>query len=264
MQGFFSTIQMRILGALALLMAMITMGSYATYNFERVEFLNPIPASITVQGEGEMLAVPDVGQFSFSVNAAGTDASEAQELSGTKINEILSYLKEQGVEDKDVKTQNYNLYPKWRFEERTCLPGNSFCPPGEQVQDGFEVTQTVMVKVRDTDQSGAIIAGVGDRGATNISNLNFMVDDVEALKAEARAIAIIDARQKAALLAQQLGVQVVRLQYYFEGGDTHNHSHEDRFMAFDEMEAQSSFADARMPVGEESVNVEVTITYEVR
>lgn len=252
------------MGALLLLMAVVALGSYAALNFERLTFINPTPAIITVSGEGEVNVVPDVGSFSFSVNAEGKDAAEAQEESGTKINAILAYLKEQGIEDKDVKTQNYNLYPKWRYEERVCSGFNSYCPPGERVQDGFQVSQSVSVKVRDTDKAGNIIAGVGERGATNISSLNFSVDDVDALQAEARAAAITDAKAKAAILADQLNVRLVRIVSFNEngGGYYSPRSYEKSFMAMDAME--ESFDGAELPVGENTTTETVSITYEIR
>ena len=261
MGEYFKTAPMRILGSLLLFMALIALGSYAKLNFAKIEFINPSPATISVSGEGEVLAVPDIGQFSFSVNAEGDDAAKAQEESGTKINAILAYLKELSIEDKDVKTQNYNLYPKWRYEERLCLT-NSYCPPGDRVQDGFEVSQTVSVKVRDTKTAGVIIAGVGDKGATNISNLNFTIDDVDALRAEAREAAIKDAEEKAGLLADQLGVQVVRLINYNEGGGYQSYA-ETRTMSFDSAK-EVGFGGPELPVGEQSTKVQVTITYEVR
>lgn len=263
-EGFFNTKQMRLLGGLTLLMALIAMGSYATLNFEKVGFLNPVPATISVSGEGEVFAPADIGQFSFSVNAEGESASEAQEESGTKINDIIAYLKEQGIEDKDIKTQNYNLYPKWRYEERVCA-FNSYCPPGERVQDGFEATQSVTVRVRDTKMAGAIVAGVGERGATNISGLNFTIDDVETLREEARALAIEDAKTKAQVLAEQLGVSVVRLASYYEngGGYPEPYYFEAKAMAMDSAE-EGGFGGAEMPVGENSTKVTVNVTYEVR
>lgn len=258
---FFKSTPMRVLGALTLLMVLIALASYAQLNFARVDYANLNPATISVTGEGEVLAVPDIGQFSFSVTAEGDDAATAQEASGTKINNILAYLKEQGIEEKDIKTQNYNLYPRWRYEERLC-PAGSYCPPGERVQDGFKVSQTVSVKVRDTKAAGSIIAGVGERGATNISSLNFTIDDVDALKAEAREAAIKDAEEKGALLAEQLGVRVVRILSYNEGGYAQPYL-ETRAMSLDSAEA-AGFGGSELPMGEESTKVQVTITYEIR
>jgi len=263
-KSFFQTAHIRTLSALTLLMLLLALGSYAMLNFEKVNFINPMPATVSVSGEGEVLAVPDIGQFSFSVNAVADDAAAAQAESGTKINTILAYLKDQGIEDKDIKTQNYNLYPRYRYEERICVSGNSYCPPGERVADGFEVSQTVSVKIRQTDASGNIIAGVGEREATNISSLNFMIDDTDALKAEARALAIQDAQAKAEVLAGQLGVRIVRMTDYSENGGSYQPYYYKEQAMNSAMDEASDFAGADMPVGEDSTTVQVSITYEVK
>lgn len=244
-------------------MAVIALGSVAMLNFEKIDQVDLNPAVISVTGEGEVLAVPDIGQFSFSVNAEGETASQAQEESGTKINDILAYLKEQGIEDKDIKTQGYNLYPRYRWEEQIC-PVGTICRGGEQVQDGFEVSQTVSVKVRDTERAGELITGVGERGATNISRLNFTIDDVDALQAEARAKAIADAQEKAAILTEQLGVRIIGIQYFNENSGNYSRMYESRAMSMDMASEEAGFGGAEMPVGEESTNVTVTIGYEVR
>ena len=252
---------MHLLGGLALLMLIIALGSYAQLNFAQIKYANPTPATISVLGEGEVLAIPDIGQFSFSVRADGTDAKTAQEQSGKKINEIIAYLKAQGIEEKDIKTQNYQLNEKWRWENEVC-PAGSYCP-GKQVQDGFEVVQTVSVKVRNLDTASGIIAGVGDNGATDISSLNFTIDDIEKVKAEARAKAIADAQAKAGVLAKQLGVRVQSLMFYNEESGYYQEPYYSKTMAFG-VEEDADFAGADLPVGEESTKINVNITYMVQ
>tara|TARA_B100002051_G_scaffold276792_2_gene328196 strand:+ start:4689 stop:5483 length:795 start_codon:yes stop_codon:yes gene_type:complete len=261
--GLFSNQLNKTLGAAMLGSATLALLAFAFVTVQQSDLVNDaFPTTISVNGEGEVLAVPDIGQFSFSVNAEGKDAAMAQEESGTKINDIIAYLKEQGIDEKDIKTQNYNLYPKWTYQQPETCPIGSYCP-GERVQDGFEVTQSVSVKVRDTDKAGAIIAGVGERGATNISSLNFTIDDVDALREEARELAIEDAKDKAKILADQLGVDIVRLSGFYEGGDFYDpFFYEARAMSMD-ME-ESGFGGADLPMGEESTTVSVELIYEVK
>ena len=204
-----------MLGAVALVMAILALASWTILNLSQAEEVQ-VPATITVEGEGEVLAVPDVAAFSFSVETEGDTAEATQGENAEVTNELLAYLKENGVTEKDITTTNYNLYPRYRFEERIC-PAATYCPPGERVQDGFSVSQMVSVKVRETAEAGALIAGVGERGATNImSGLTFTIDDEDALKAEARAAAIADARAKANVLADNLDVSIVGLAGYYE------------------------------------------------
>ncbi len=263
MNSLFSNTPMRLLGGLTVFMALIALGSYASLNFEQMKYADPMPTTISVTGEGEVLAVPDIGQFTFSVRAEADDAATAQEQSGTAVNDIIAFLRESGVEEKDIKTLDYNLYPKYDWIEQICLPGQ-LCQRGEQVQTGFEVNQSVQVKVRNTDEASAIITGVGEREATNISGLDFVVDDTDALLAEARSEAIKDAKEKAAKLAKDLGLDLVKIAGYYEEDARYAPSpYMNRTMAYDDM-SESGFGGAELPMGEEQTISRVTITYEVR
>jgi uncharacterized protein YggE len=263
MEHFFTSKYNQILGSVALAMAGLAFLSYAILNFETVRSSYPMPANISVNGVGEATVVPDVGQFTFSVMAEGATAAEVQGQSATKVNEILAYLKAEGVEEKDIKTQEFNLSPRYRFEERACAFG-MYCPPGEQVQDGFTVSQSVEVKVRDTAKAGDLISGVGERGATNMSNLNFIIDDIEAIKAEARSLAVADAKAKAEKLAEDLGVELVRITGFYENEGFYNAPYAEKAMSMDLGMGGEGFVSPEIPVGENTTTVQVSVTYEVK
>lgn len=260
MNALFSSTPFRLLTGLVLLMALITLGSIARLNFEKAKYANPMPATVSVSGVGEVIAVPDVGEFSFMVNAKGDDAAAAQSQSATAINDVIAYLTGAGVAEGDIKTTGYNVYPHYRYEDRVC-PAGSFCPSGEPIEDGYEASQTVTVKVRNINDAGTLISGVGEHGATNISSLSFTVDDSEAIRAEARTKAIADAEAKAITLANDLGVQLVRfIGYYDESGYAEPY-YNTKVMAF---EAADQSVVPEMPVGEDVTTVRVNVTYEVR
>lgn len=261
MEAFFNVKSNRTIAAivLALAGAALAANAYGTYQMTKSSY--PMPMNISVNGEGEVSAIPDVGQFSFSVTANGTEAAVAQEASATKINDIMAYLKEQGVEEKDIKTENYSMYPKYRYENAACFGG--WCPPGREIPDGFEVSQTVAVKVRDTAKAGALIAGVGDKGATNISGLTFTIDDESKLKAEARTKAIADAKSRAEKIAADLGVEIVRVTSFYENegfyGEPYGYGGGGDMMA----KAESATAPST-PVGENTTKVSVSVSFEVK
>jgi uncharacterized protein len=216
--------------------------------------------TISVSGEGEVFAVADIAEFSFSVVEEKDTVTEAQEVAAQKINVILGFLKDSEIKDNDIKTTNYNVYPRYDFIRKACSGG--FCPPGERVLKGFEVSQNISVKVRDTKTAGAILAGIGERGATNISSLNFTIDDEEDLQEEARKSAIEDARKKAKQLAKDLDVKLVRVVNFSESGGS------PRFKTF--AVAEMATLDAvgggipEIPVGENKITSNVNITYEIR
>lgn len=264
----------RMMMALTFLMVIIALGSYAMLNFERVKYVNTMPPTISVSGVGEVTSVPDIGIFSFSVTADGKDAKIAQEASATKINAVLAFLKEQGVEDKDVKTENYNINEKFHWQENPCametndrmmapmeinlVPEDCY---GKQVFDGFEASQMVTVKIRDTKNAGAIISGVGEKGATNISNLIFTFDNTDVAKTEARAKAIANANEKAVILAQQLGVRLVRVTSFYEEEDYYTPFYG---KAMGAMEMSADAVVPEMPVGEENTTARVNVTFEIK
>lgn len=258
---FFSNKVNQILASLTLLMVILALGMYARSTWKQAEYLYSEPSTIVVSGEGEVTAVPDIGEFSFSVEADGKTASVAQTDSATKINAIVAYLKEKNVDEKDIKTQNYNLYPKYRYEQSPCLIG-SYCP-GKQVADGFTVTQTISVKVRAVDTAGELISGVGELGATNLSSLSFTIDDTTKLKSEARAKAINDAKEKAEVLAKQLGVRLVKMTGYSENGEVPR-PYYGGMSDMAKVESYSASVAPEMPLGDNKITSQVTLTYEIR
>lgn len=173
--------------------------------------------SFSVSGEGEVTAIPDIAQFTFSViTQGGKDIAALQKENTEKTNKAINFLKAQNVEAKDIKTANYNLEPRYQYYE--CrYPESSVnpCPPAEIV--GYTITQTVSVKIRDFGKIGTIVSGVVENGANSVSQLSFTIDDPTAIESQARAEAIAQARQKAELVAKAGGFQVGRLISIEEG-----------------------------------------------
>lgn len=261
-QLFFSKPYVHVLLTIVLVGVIASLGAYAYYTLKQTEGVYTGATSISIQGEGEVDIRPDIGTFSFSVLAEGVDAKTAQTKSAESINAIIASLKEAGVEEKDIKTENYTLNPKYTYEDKVCAP-YSYCPPSNPKIDGYEVSQSVTVKVRDLDKAGDLISLSGEKGATNISSLQFTVDDESKAKAEARAEAIADAKKKADELAKDLGVKLVRMTGYWEeqGG---GYPMPEYGYGGDMMMESKQAMSADMPVGQNVVKAVVTITYEVK
>jgi len=264
-QSFWSKKYVQVLITFILIGVVFALAAYANLTVKEARGTFTGEVTISVAGEGEVMALPDIGQFSFAVRAEGADAVEAQKNSAEAINAILAHLEEAGVAEKDIKTQNYNLNPKYRYEERVCA-SNTYCPPGERVIDGYEVSQNISVKVRDLDNAGVLISGVGEKGATNISSLQFTIDDESVLKAEARKEAIADAKAKAETLAADLGMRLDRIVGFNEGGGNDYYPMMARAeMAMDSDEGfGGKMVAPSLPVGENEIRSNVTIVYQLK
>lgn len=244
--------------------AIIALFAYTYYAITQARYMQEMPVSISVTGTGEVAAVPDIATFSFTVSAKEADATTAQNRSSETMGKILAYLKEKGVEEKDVKTEYYNLSPRYEYHEIRCTEWG--CPPQkEPTLIGYEVSQSVTVKVRKTEDAGMLISGVGEFGAQNVSSLSFTIDDDEILKAQAREKAIADAKAKADKLALDLGVRIVRMSGYWEVDNAYplygmGGGEMAKSLSFDTVES----APAQLPKGENTITSQVNITYEVR
>lgn len=232
----------------------------------------PAANTISVSGKGDAFAVPDLGDFTFSVLSDKPTVAAAQADAAGKINAVTAYLKSAGVDEKDIKTVDYSVYPQYDYQNAICpqpMPMSSggngasavYCPPGKQVLKGYEVRQTTEVKVRDTSKAGELLAGVGGKGATEVSGLSFTVEDETAVQNEARDKAIADAKAQANALAKSLGVSLVRIVSFSESGSNPGPIYYG--MGASAMDAKAAPA-PEISTGQNKVTSNVTITYEIR
>ena len=264
MNNIFSLPFMKYLVPAATVLLIVALGAYTQFTFKQARYFYSGPVIINVVGEGEAIAVPDIATFTFSVRKEAADATTAQSQSAEIANAITEYLEEAGIEERDVKTLYYNLNPRYEYPQRICAAG-SYCPPGERTLVGYEVHQTMQVKVRDTDQAGTLISGVGERGATDVSGLQFTIDDEESIKAEAREKAIADAKEKAKKLADDLGVRVVRMTGFWEDQGAYPYGYGgDVRMESAMMSMDGGGVAPSLPVGENTTTVRVNVSYEVK
>ncbi|MEX0652223.1 MAG: SIMPL domain-containing protein [Candidatus Paceibacterota bacterium] len=217
--------------------------------------------TISVQGEGEVFAVPDTGVFTFSVIKEGKTVEAVQAEATEVANSAIEYLKENGVEEKDIKTTGYNIYPQYEQERIVCITYP--CPQGERKLVGFELSQSTQVKIRDTEKAGELLAGVGSFDIQNISGLSFTIDDENDLKREARKDALEDAKLKAKELADDLGVKLVRVVNFNEYESGYYGRFESAVASQDGV--GGDFATApKIELGENRITSTVNITYEIR
>lgn len=228
---------------------------------------------ISVSGTGEVYATPDIAEVSFDVVVEKDTVAAAQEEATQKINATLAFLKDQDIAERDIKTTNYSSNPRyeWRSEAAPVPAGNGTAGVSYPVYNGgdtrvlvgYEVRQSVTVKIRDTEKVGAVVAGLGELSVTNMYGPNFTIDDEDALTREARKEAIDDAEAKAKELAKDLGVKLVRIVSFSEsGGPYYPYYRGMEMIATDSAEAPK--ATPEIPAGENKISSYVTITYEIR
>jgi uncharacterized protein len=228
--------------------------------FKDLKENDPAYNSISVTGEGEAISIPDVATFSFTVSADAQTVSDAQEQVTKKMDAILAGLDAMGIEDRDIKTTGYSVSPKYTYESQIC-PFPAYCPPGKQVQDGFNVNHNITLKIRKTGDAGRALSLVGEKGATNLSGITFTLDDPDQVLNEARALAIKDAQAKAKMLSKELGVRLKRVVSYYDN-TRGNQPYYAEGLGGDSVRTTS--VSPSIPIGENKVIMNVTIIYEIK
>jgi len=211
--------------------------------------------TITVSGTGEVYTKPDLAFTTFSVVTEKKEVAEAMEENTQKMNAIINSIKEQGIEEKDLKTTSFNIYPIYEWNERT-----QFYPDGQRVLVGYEIKQSLEVKIRDMGKIGIIIQKATDAGANQVGNLQFTIDDEDEVKKQAREQAIKEAKDKAKELASQLGIKLVRIVNFNENGTIPYYSAPKAEMAAMDSNSEEVL---QVETGENKIEVNVSITYEI-
>ena len=215
--------------------------------------------TITVSDTGEVYAKPDLALTAFSVITEEKTVAEALSKNTEKMNTVIDFVKGQGVEEKDLKTTSFNIYPRYEwYDETQCeiYP----CPTGERVLVGYEVQQSLEVKIRDLEKIGAIIEGATEAGANQVGDLQLTIDKQDELKKQAREQAIEKAKTKAKELAGQLGVKLVRITNFSESSVI------PYYYGLEKAAALSGVGGGtpQIETGENKIEVTVSITYEIR
>ena len=157
------------------------------------------PNTISVSGEGLVTATPDIAKVDVGSSSDAYSVAEAQVKNTAIMNGIIAAVKKLGIDEKDIKTKNYNIYPKYDWQN------------GKNNIVGYTVTQALGLKIRDTKKTSDVLKVAGESGANQIGSLTFEIDDPEQLKAEARTEAIKNAKEKAEALVDSLGVKLGRV-----------------------------------------------------
>lgn len=221
----------------------------------------PATDTVTVQGSGQATLPPDVARISFSVENIATTVADAQAATTKQANAALDFVKEQGIAEKDVKTLSYNISPQYSYPN-PCVSG-TFCPDYNRAPKitGYQVSETIQITMRDLTKVGDLLAGLGKLEVQNLNGPAFALDDSTAGYDAARADAITKAKTQAALLAKQLGVRLGKIVNFSESSGGYAYP----MMAYGLGGVSESKASTpSVPVGENTYNASVSITYEIR
>lgn len=252
-----------VAGTLALAGIFFAALAFGIVEWKSLRYPNGQTASITVYGEGEATAVPDIATVTITIRENAKTVPEAQKLVEAKVNEAMTSLIILGVGQKDQRTLSYYVNPKYENYAAT----QAAYPVYNQRIVGYEVTQSLEIKVRKVDSAGDVIGALGGINITEISGPAYTVDDMDKVQAEAKEKAIAEAKEKAKATARALGANLGAVLQFNEDNSGYYPMYARDMMstqAYGKGAAEMAPVPATLPTGENVIKSRVTITYTLR
>jgi len=209
----------------------------------------PISRTLNVNGIGTSNLTPDIAYIYIGVHNEGATASEVVSANKVQTNAVLDALKKAGVEDKDLRTTNFSIYPSQQYDVN-----------GKSTGTTYMVDNTVYVTVRNLDGLGSLLDDTIAAGANSINSIQFDVADKTAAVKEARAKAVEDAKTQAKELADAAGISLGGIQSisFYDNSPVP--------MAAGKGGGGGAMADTAVSIqpGQLTISVSVSITYDIK
>ncbi|MCC7432027.1 SIMPL domain-containing protein [Candidatus Peregrinibacteria bacterium] len=232
------------------------------YKNIRAEFTAaPYSRTITVEGDGKVTVKPDLAMISLSVASVGKTVKEVTDDNNKKMTAIINAVKSLGVKSEDIMTTGYDLYPQYDYYTPVLDNKVPAVPQAPKIL-GYNLNQSVSIKIRDLSKSDDILQKGVDAGANQIGALSFDLDDSSNVKKEARKMAFDKARDKAEQMATAAGVKIGKVVTFSEG---YNGGYMPQYAnyAMKTMDSAEGSVAPSVEAGSKEFTVNVSVTYEI-
>jgi uncharacterized protein len=153
--------------------------------------------TIRVSGKGTVEAKPNKAETIFGVSAESSSLAEAQAEAAQTIAGIKAGLIRIGIPEENIQTKDYSVFPQYDFQD------------GKQIFRGYKAEHLLRVIVSPVEAAGRVLDTAAENGANIISSVRLLADDGKWQK-QALSLAVIDAYEKASVIAKTLNVQLVK------------------------------------------------------
>jgi uncharacterized protein YggE len=155
-------------------------------------------SGVQVLGEGVVRAAPDAADVALGVEARDPSLAAAQADANQRMAAVQQRLLDMGVRQEDMRTESFHVSPQIDHSREGGSPRVV----------GYLVAHTISARVRDIGQVGAVVDAAIAAGANRVDGITFVLEDLDALKQQARELAVRNARAKAEQLANAAGVGI--------------------------------------------------------
>lgn len=246
-------------GTIVLLALCVALLPIDKINWGRISILPA--ATITVTGTAQSSQANQIASFNASITASNDDKQKATDEVNTKMTALISAVKNFGVPDADIKTQQISVYQQPAPYVVQGQPQTQIypVPPINRRSGQWYATNSIEITLRDVSKASGLSDILNKSGLTNVYGPNLTVDpndnkgDTDLL-----AKAILDARSKADTIAKAGGTSVGKMINVVEGGNNYP-------IPYLDMRA-SAVKESSAPIqpGTSTLYKSVTVTFELK
>ncbi|MBU2897304.1 oxidative stress defense protein [Vibrio hepatarius] len=166
---------------LFIVLSLVSIGVYAG---------SPDFPHLQTTGYGEVIATPDMAEFTVRVVETTMTAEQAKQTVDKVVTDFLAQLKEQGMSDDSISSSNLYIAPQYHY------PKN-----GQPELVGYRASRTVNVTVTQLSNLNQYLDVALSSGINQVQNVQLKVKEQAKYQEQARQAAIKDANEKAKSLA---------------------------------------------------------------
>jgi uncharacterized protein YggE len=204
---------------------------------------------LTISADGTSEARPDMAIVNLGVTTEGQTAAAALAENARRMTALTAALRRAGIAERDIQTSNVSVYPQQVYGE------------GQAPRiTGYQANNSVTVKVRNIDNTGRVVDAAVAAGGNTVNGVSFTHADPDAQLDVARRDAIAEARRRAELYANALGMRVNRIVSVSEGGGYAPPMP----VAVERFAAQDGAASTPISPGQIETRVSVSVMFELR
>lgn len=164
---------------------------------------------IKVKGEGEISVSPDIATVHLGIVTEGKSLLDIQQQNSNVGNKIMDTLLALGIKRDQIQTIDYRIESNYDYDQ------------GKQIFRGYRITHILEVKLDDLTMVGKVIDTSVGAGANYVANVQFTTKFMDAYYQQALTLALTNANNKAATIANSLRVSLNPIPFLvIEGGET--------------------------------------------
>ena len=151
--------------------------------------------TINVTGTADVMVAPDEVDITAGIETRNADFQKARAENDENAKKVIELTKKYGIDSKYVQSDYIRTYPCYVYEQYTETNKISY----------YNVQKRIVIKLKDIAKFEQLISDLTGSGIIMVQNIEFRSTDLAKYKNEARKLAVRTAKEKAEILASELG-----------------------------------------------------------